>query len=128
MLTNWTKPSYNPLVNGTGDDPSTAWKTADGEWRLIGNQGGGSGAPIYGSKDFQTWYKIGFTTLKLGDCPTFFPLPALTPGSGDGLSPAELAALPNWVHKVSSAQLAIALVCCRALFSVVNGAPRLACR
>ena len=73
FLTNWTKPSYNPLVNGTGDDPSTgtAWKTASGEWRLIGNQqGGGSGAPIYGSKDFKTWYKIGFTTLKLGDCPT----------------------------------------------------------
>ena len=89
-------------VYGTGDDPSTAWQTASGEWRLIGNQGGGAGAPIYGSKDFKSWYKIGYTTLKLGDCPTFFPLPALTPGSGAGLSAAGLAALPNWVHKAGS--------------------------
>ncbi len=102
LLTNWTKPSYNPLVNGTGDDPSTAWKTPDGEWRLIGNQGGGSGAPIYGSKDFKSWYKIGFTTLKLGDCPTFFPLPSLTPGSSDNLTAEQLTTLPNWVHKAGS--------------------------
>jgi hypothetical protein len=63
LLTNWTKPSYNPIVNGTGDDPSTAWKTPSGEWRLIGNQGcttesGAGGAPIYGSMDFKTWYKV----------------------------------------------------------------------
>ena len=32
------KPFTNPVVNATGDDPSTAWKTKDGEWRLIGNQ------------------------------------------------------------------------------------------
>ncbi len=102
FLTNWTKPSYNPIVNQTGDDPSTAWKTPDGEWRLIGNQGcsddasGNSGAPIYGSMDFKTWYKIGCTELLLGDCPTFFPLPALTPGS------SAQGPLPNYVHKAGS--------------------------
>ena len=93
----------NPIVNHTGDDPSTAWKTEHGEWRLIGNQGGGQGgAPIYGSMDFKSWYKVGFTTLKLGDCPTFFPLPSITPGSAAGLTDADYAAMPNYVHKAGS--------------------------
>ena len=42
--TNWTKDksegisiATNPIVNGTSDDPSTAWQTPYGEWRLIGN-------------------------------------------------------------------------------------------
>jgi hypothetical protein len=26
LYTKWTKPSYNPIVNNTGDDPSTAWQ------------------------------------------------------------------------------------------------------
>ena len=36
----WTKappggtPADNPLVNNTQRDPSTAWRTQDGEWRL----------------------------------------------------------------------------------------------
>ena len=34
--------------------------------------------------------------------PTFFPRPALTPGSGEGLTAAQLDALPNWVHKAGS--------------------------
>eukprot|EP01079_Euglenida_sp_SAG-EU17-18_P005775 gene5775-1028_t len=115
LYTEWTKPSpgphtlafmgpwlhhpvysYNPIVNGTGDDPSTAWKTPHGEWRIIGNQGGGQGAPTYGSMDFVTWYKVGYTELRLGDCPTFFPLPKLTPGT------ANPGKLPNWVHKAGS--------------------------
>lgn len=44
LYTNWTKDksasidiATNPIVNGTSDDPSTAWKTPHGEWRLIGN-------------------------------------------------------------------------------------------
>ena len=78
-----------------------------------------------GTVDFKSWYKIGCTTLKLGDCPTFFPRklasqppseappvpspstcrrtgPSLTPGSGEGFTDAQLAALPNWVHKAGS--------------------------
>jgi hypothetical protein len=39
LLKNWSKPEYNPILNGTGDDPSTAWKTQYGEWRFIGNGG-----------------------------------------------------------------------------------------
>ena len=45
-------------------------------------------------------YKKGCTTLKLGDCPTFFPLPSLTPGSEAGLTDQMRADMPNWVHKV----------------------------
>ena len=97
----------NPIVNDTGRDPSTAWKTAHGEYRLIGNQAcadphfpaNDGGAPTYGSMDFKTWYKVGCTTLPAGDCPTLFPRPALTPGSTDGMSAAEIAALPTHVYK-----------------------------
>ena len=100
LYTNWTKPAYNPIVNSTGDDPSTAWQTTSGEWRMIGNQkcGNGTGTPIYGSLDFKSWYKIGCTTLLLGDCPTFFPLPALV-DIGRNLSKKELLELPTHVHK-----------------------------
>lgn len=34
MLTNWSKPAYNPIVEATERDPSTAWQTPAGEWRL----------------------------------------------------------------------------------------------
>ena len=106
LYTNWSKEGEiggktfsNPVVNGTGDDPSTAWKTKDGEWRIIGNQGckPENGNPMYGSKDFVSWYKIGCTTLMAGDCPTFFPLPALTPGSEHYVE--SHGPMPDHVHK-----------------------------
>ena len=112
LLTNWTKPSYNPILNHTGDDPSTAWRTSSGEWRMIGNYvGSPSGneswcdgvAPIYGSTDFRRWYKVGCTDLLQGDCPTLFPLPRLTPGSEVGLTAQALAAMPTHVHKAGTA-------------------------
>ena len=64
LYTNWVKEGpqmlgvVNPIVNGTGDDPTTAWQTKDKEWRMIGNQKcpSAKGAPIYGSMDFKTWY------------------------------------------------------------------------
>ena len=39
LATNWTKDAavtgaVNPIVNATGRDPSTAWQTPSGEWRL----------------------------------------------------------------------------------------------
>ena len=52
----WTKappggtPADNPLVNDTQRDPSTAWQTPAGEWRLTTYD-----AEIYASKDFSTW-------------------------------------------------------------------------
>ncbi|KAL3904877.1 MAG: hypothetical protein SGPRY_011125 [Prymnesium sp.] len=34
LLTNWTKPTYNPVMENTQRDPSSPWKTPSGEWRL----------------------------------------------------------------------------------------------
>eukprot|EP00966_Prymnesium_polylepis_P203801 4721608-Prymnesium_polylepis.1 len=109
LYTEWTKEGeiggkvfQNPVINGTGDDPSTAWQTKHGEWRIIGNQGCApeGGNPLYGSMDFVSWYKIGCTTMMRGDCPTFFPLPSLTPGSEHYVARHLAdAPMPNHVHK-----------------------------
>ena len=34
LLVNWTKPSYNPIMENTQRDPSSPWKTPFGTWRL----------------------------------------------------------------------------------------------
>jgi sucrose-6-phosphate hydrolase SacC (GH32 family) len=109
LYTNWSKTGSiggktftNPVVNNTGDDPSTAWKLngdESAEWRIIGNQAckPEGGNPVYGSKDFVSWYKVGCSTLMAGDCPTFFPLPKLFPGTEHYLDAH--GPLPNHVHK-----------------------------
>lgn len=104
LYTNWSKTGSisgkafsNPILNSTGNDPSTAWKTEHSEWRVLGNMGCEDGAPIYGSMDFVEWYKVGCTTLRMGECQMFFPLPKLTPGSERYL--AAHGDLPNYVHK-----------------------------
>lgn len=109
LYVEWTKEGdidgkkySNPVVNSTGDDPSTAWKTKDDEWRIIGNQGchPENGNPMYGSMDFVNWYKVGCTTMMAGDCPSFFPLPALTPGSEHYVAKhLKDAPMPDHVHK-----------------------------
>jgi len=101
LYTNWTKPNYNPIANGTSDDPSTAWKTTYGEWRLIGN--GAKGGRLFGSKDFVSWYEIGETTLPVGECPSLFELPPLASGTEDDVNDilrATNSSLPTHVHKV----------------------------
>jgi len=107
LYTEWTKEGQiqgkafeNPVLNSTGDDPSTAWQTSEGEWRIIGNQpcAPEGGNALYGSMDFVSWYKIGCTTLMAGDCPTFFPLPSLTPGSEHYVA-SHGAPMPDHVHK-----------------------------
>ena len=141
LLTKWSKSGtiggkafVNPVVNNTGDDPSTAWKLngdETAEWRIIGNQACSpeGGNPVYGSKDFVEWcvtqkafgrhtsppfdrsghlagypgqrphrrYKVGCSTLMAGDCPTFFKLPKLFPGTERYLDAH--GPLPNHVHK-----------------------------
>ena len=104
----WSKTDWaaNPVMQGD-DDPSTAWKTADGEWRLTGNgdggvhcarncsPAGGGCAPIYASTDFKNWSFVGHTNLPVSECPSLFPLPPLTPGTR--ASPGE--PMPTHVHK-----------------------------
>jgi len=96
LQTNWTKDVYtiNPIVNNTGRDPSTAWKTDAGEWRLTTFD-----TMIMGSMDFKTWYRIGKQPgFPVGECPSFFELPRTTPGAGPAPSGSET---PTHVHKCS---------------------------
>ena len=100
--TNWTKDGkvgtltgyVNPIANNTGRDPSTAWRTPAGEWRLTSY-----GSQIYGSMDFKSWYHIGTQkSFPGGECPSFMPLPRTTPGSG---KPPPGATSPTHVYKAS---------------------------
>ena len=55
---------------------------------------------MYGSLDFVSWYKIGISTLMAGDCPTFFRLPRITPGSEHYIERhLQDGPMPDHVHK-----------------------------
>ena len=104
LLTNWTKPSYNPIMENTQRDPSTPWKTPSGEWRLRTYNsivyGSASDADMLAGK----WYEIGANTqsFRTCECPSFYPLPAASPGSEDVYSAMrEAGTLPTHVHKTS---------------------------
>lgn len=105
LLTNWSKPAYNPVVNGSGDDPTTAWRTAAGEWRMSRKDG-----KIFYSDDFKKWQQAacvdvarclpGGVFFNVSECSDFFPMPRFCDGNGcatGGPTPA-----PNFVHKQSA--------------------------
>lgn len=99
LLVNWTKPSYNPIVENTQRDPSTPWKTASGEWRLRTYDsmvyGAASDADLLAGK----WYTVGRSgDFRQCECPSVYPLPASTPGWEDYY---EQDGLPTHVHKTS---------------------------
>jgi beta-fructofuranosidase len=81
LLQNWTK--LGAVYNNSDKDPSTAWKTPAGEWRVVtGGNDEDHDPMVMGSMDFHTWYEIGVQPgWDGGDCPSFFPLPRPTPGS-----------------------------------------------
>ena len=62
LASNWTKGGTrgtftgyrNPVANGTQRDPSSAWRTPAGEWRLTTY-----GSTVFGSLDFRKWYRLG---------------------------------------------------------------------
>ena len=84
----------NPIANNTQRDPSTAWRTPSGEWRLTTYD-----TQIYASMDFKRWYGLGPQKgFPGGECPSFFVLPKATPGAGP--APAG-AGTPTHVHKAS---------------------------
>ena len=103
FFTNWTKAAHNPILNGTGGDPSSAWRKSSGEWRLIGNaradgQQRGDLAPLFGAEFFGgPWRLLGDSPLVAGECPTLFPLPPNYPGT----SATTTEPLPTHVHKWS---------------------------
>lgn len=98
LLSVWSKPSYNPIMNNTERDPSSPWRTRSGEWRLR----------TYNSKIYAAssdadlvaghWYEVGvLEALRTCECPSLYPLPALTPGF------VNTTRLPTHVHKTSCA-------------------------
>lgn len=97
LLTNWTKPSYNPIVESTERDPSTAWQTASGEWRLTNYEG-----KIFSSLDFVHWARPadGLTPFPVAECPDFFTVPPTCTGNGCG-DPPPPGFNPTHVHKHS---------------------------
>ena len=116
LLRNWSKSVHNPIANDTFDDPSTAWRTSGGEWRLIGHCGDGTvgdcgpgahdggfkAAPEWASSDFKTWRKLGLTNLPAGECASVYPLPPLVDDDDDGEGGGVIAAAPadvTHVHK-----------------------------
>ena len=104
FLTTWTKASFNPILNGTGDDPTTAWRTRAGEWRMTRKDG-----KVFFSSDFVHWAQSACVGDHCGphgeffndsECSDFFPLPppCESPGcDGPGPDPP-----PNFVHKQSA--------------------------
>mmetsp|Transcript_4924 Transcript_4924/g.16476 ORF Transcript_4924/g.16476 Transcript_4924/m.16476 type:complete len:548 (+) Transcript_4924:27-1670(+) len=102
LLANWTKPSYNPIMENTQRDPSTPWQTPSGEWRLRTFN-----SMVYGSassKDLLAgkWYEIGKSDdFRQCECPSVYPLPAATPGTEAAYEEARRAGMPDTVHKTS---------------------------
>ena len=99
LLTNWSKPSFNPIVNNTQRDPSSAWQTSAGEWRLTNFEG-----KIYSSMDFERWAAAsnGAALFSEAECPDFFPVPRACDGNGCNDPAPPGAMTPTHVHKESS--------------------------
>ena len=76
-------------------DPSSAWKTPHGEWRIVTYN-----TTLYGSTDFHSWYEIGQQQgFDVGECPSLMPLPRDTQGSGP--APSTVVGRPTHVYKNS---------------------------
>ena len=91
LLRAWVKSRANPVVNDTQRDPSGAWRTAHGEWRLTTFD-----AMLYASNATNGaggWGAVGTQPgwSNTSEFPSLFPLPARTPGTGP-TSQHELAA------------------------------------
>ena len=98
LLASWVKPPYSPIVNVSQRDPTTAWQTAAGEWRLTNYDG-----TVYASADFRAWRDAG-PLFPAGECPDVYPLPPPCvglPGCA-GPPPPALLGPPTHVHKLST--------------------------
>ncbi|XP_074285941.1 beta-fructofuranosidase, insoluble isoenzyme 1 [Silene latifolia] len=89
LLRKWVKPEFNPIINPSSDmnvtyfrDPTTAWSTGDGHWKIIvgGKRKLRGMAHLYRSKDFKKWIKAKHPLHSAPDtgmweCPDFYPVP-----------------------------------------------------
>ncbi|KAF0891888.1 hypothetical protein E2562_011283 [Oryza meyeriana var. granulata] len=90
LLREWVKPGHNPVIVPEGGinatqfrDPTTAWRGADGHWRLlVGSLAGQSRgvAYVYRSKDFRRWTRasqpLHSAPTGMWECPDFYPVTA----------------------------------------------------
>jgi sucrose-6-phosphate hydrolase SacC (GH32 family) len=97
LLRDWSKPS-GPVANHTKYDPSSAWRTPYGEWRLQTLDG-----HVFSTQDaaFRSgFYRVdGYEIAGSGECSSMFPLPRCTPGA---VCNASSAGGPTHVHKRST--------------------------
>ena len=89
-------------MEGTQRDPSSPWKTPAGSWRLrTFNQhvyeAVNDAAVMKGQ-----WKDLGVNKDFRGcECPSFYPLPAATPGTEAEYEAMAAAGMPTNVHKTS---------------------------
>ncbi|KAL6652853.1 hypothetical protein ACP70R_011778 [Stipagrostis hirtigluma subsp. patula] len=88
LLREWVKPGHNPIIVPEGGinatqfrDPTTAWRAADGHWRLlIGSlaRGARGAAYVYRSRDFRRWARVRrplhSAATGMWECPDFYPV------------------------------------------------------
>ena len=103
LLINWTKPTYNPVVAHGTRDPASPWRTVAGEWRTRTFDGSVYGSASDADALAGRWYDIGKSaTLKEGECPSLYPLPAATPGFEDEYKTAlNAGTLPTHVRPLA---------------------------
>jgi sucrose-6-phosphate hydrolase SacC (GH32 family) len=103
LLTNWSKPSCNPIMENTQRDPSSPWKTPSGEWRLRTLDrvyASASDADLLAGK----WYDLGslWPHSAQSECPSLYPLPGPSPGcEGHYATQQRAGTLPSHVQKTS---------------------------
>lgn len=89
FLRKWVKPkSFNPIIKAEGAinasafrDPTTAWWSRDGHWRILigGGRKNRGMAYTYKSKDFLKWMKVkhpihSVESTGTWECPDFYPV------------------------------------------------------
>ena len=99
LLKEWVKPSSGPMVNHTHADPTSAWRTEWGEWRLHDKSG-----QVYATQDprfVSGFVRVpNYTIPNTGECSSLFPLPRCTPGAVCNATTAQPG--PTHVHKHST--------------------------
>jgi len=88
-------------MENTQRDPSSPWKTPSGSWRLRTYSANvyeaASDAALLAGK----WKDLGVNKdFRQCECPSFYPLPAATPGVEAEYDAALAAGMPDHVHKV----------------------------
>eukprot|EP01062_Namystynia_karyoxenos_P051182 TRINITY_DN40084_c0_g1_i1.p1 TRINITY_DN40084_c0_g1~~TRINITY_DN40084_c0_g1_i1.p1 ORF type:complete len:574 (+),score=118.38 TRINITY_DN40084_c0_g1_i1:77-1723(+) len=126
LLTNWSKPDYNPIIATAMRDPTTMWKTAHGEWRFRTYDSMEYGAASDADVKAGRFYTIGRNpTFVQAECPSMYELPRPSPGTEAEYERLRGAGeLPTHVVKLSVQKPATSHGDYVQLGNYVAGAPR----